>query len=159
MYSYTKHKNGCPLQETKKLYKHDYDLCVRKTPTFKPRNLVFISRPPLTATNKSDVSSIATGIQNKLQGHSVGPFRIISVQSHTVTIDKNFITNTVCNDRVTYDPDIPASTSMSHTDHTRTQSQAISISNGPNSKSNRCVRFRNPNGDRHEYTVDRIVRP
>lgn len=73
-------------KKTQQLYEHDYNLRVRRTPVLKPYDLAFVARPPVTAIKESDESSIATCAYNTFLRRTLGPFRVISVQSYTITI-------------------------------------------------------------------------
>ena len=81
-------------------YKRQFDKTVSEPPTFLPGEEVFLDRPP-------DFS--ATALENedghrKLLPKTTGPYRIISADDNTVTIDRNGLKDTVSTDRVTRAP-------------------------------------------------------
>lgn len=95
---------------------------------------------------------------NNLVGRKVGYFYVISVQLHTVTIDKNGIPNTVAIDRVSHAPAMPTWTTLLHPSQTRTRPKANSASDvAPSLSSIRRI-SKNPTADQHEFTVDCKVR-
>lgn len=69
--------------------------------------MVFVDRPPLSATATSPASTLANAAYNKLLPRALGPFRVISVQPHPLTIDEEGIPNTIFIDRATRVPTEP----------------------------------------------------
>lgn len=136
-------------------HKHDYDPRVHEKQVFKPHELVFVARLALTVTKGSNALSLTTVTYNKLLCRTLGPLRVIDVQSHTVTKDENGLPNTLFIERVSH---APTSTTLSHPRQTHTRLQANSALIVPTSPSNRRNLPNNPIVDKCEYAVDYIVR-
>lgn len=91
-------------------YEFFYDRLVRKTQASMPHDLAFIFKAPLTATNGSDSSCLATGTYNILIGRTFGLFPVINLQLHIITTEKKQIPNTVSINQVPDAPPILTST-------------------------------------------------
>lgn len=79
------------LTAAKKRYEENYDKCERENPVFKVNKLVFLDRPLAEGTNNSKTADKPT--YKKLIPRVVGPYRIISAQQHTLTIDEKSFLN------------------------------------------------------------------
>lgn len=136
----TTRKSGCPLQEISVISVTIQArlLClVRETPAVNLHDLVFLARTSLMAAKDSNSSSSATSTYNKLSNRTIRPLHVISVQPHTVTINKAGVPNTVSFDQVFHAPAMPTTTTLSHLRQTHTRSETNSALNVPKSLSSR----------------------
>lgn len=95
-------------------YKLDYDQRICETPHFTPNTYVFLYSPTLRTNSSSAAKSLLMKEHHKLQLETLGPFRIISVQNHSVTTEENGISNKVSIDRVTDASSSPKPSSVSN---------------------------------------------
>lgn len=82
--------------------KHDYDRRVCETPHFTPNTYVFLDYQPLRANSDSLAKYLLKKEYDELQSRTPAPFRIISVQDNTITIDGKGIPSTISTDQVTH---------------------------------------------------------
>lgn len=75
------------MQKSRAQHKYDQDGRVYETPAFHTREYVFLEKPSLSSISKSDAQTLARMPFNKLQPKSKRPFRVVSVQMNTVTIE------------------------------------------------------------------------
>ena len=87
-------------------YKSDFDKRVRQgNHDLQPGELVFVRRETLTALNdraqkRDEVPAKDNLSFQKLTSKAIGPFPILKVQSHTITIMRDGLSDTVSKDRV-----------------------------------------------------------
>lgn len=67
---------------------------------------VFLDKPPLANVSDSQAGTLARKPHSRFQSRKAGPFRIVSVQKNTITIDKEVLPNTISVGRVTHEPAI-----------------------------------------------------
>jgi len=85
-------------------YKRYFDHKVHTTPSYNVNEYVYVDladprlRPASRRTNESE--QLANANRYKLMFKKTGPYRIVAVQSHTVTLDEDGINNTVSMDRI-----------------------------------------------------------
>lgn len=91
------------MRKAQARYKYDYDR-VRRTPALHSGMYVFQYEPSLSNVLNSQAETLARQPKNKLQSRTTGPFRNVSIQNNTVTLDKGSIQNTVSISRVTHAP-------------------------------------------------------
>lgn len=82
-------KVDIPSRKLQQRNEHDYDRRVPETPEIRPQNLALVTRTQLTATKNIEASSLATATYKKGLWRTIGRFRIINVQLHTVIIEEN----------------------------------------------------------------------
>lgn len=89
------------LESTQDQYKRDCDSKIRSITTFKSDQILYIDKPPIAASSAGNAESLATTSFNTL----TRPIAVVSVQSNTLTIDKQDIQNKVSIGRATLAPD------------------------------------------------------
>lgn len=131
---------------------------VRDSRAIKPHGLIFVSKPPPTATKASDTSSSASSTYNNLLACTLESFRVISGHEHTDTIDEDGILNTISIDSVFYASAIPILTILSQPCLMRMWPQTNSSSDVPLFQCHGHNLLKHLAADDHENTVDSIVR-
>lgn len=74
------------------------------TPTFKPDQMIYIEKPPLSAFSVANAKRLAMIIYKKLMRKVARPFTIICFQPNTVTINEHGRHNAVSIDRTSFPP-------------------------------------------------------
>lgn len=127
-------------------YKQDYDSKVSQIQTITPGQMVFIDRPPLLATPARSAVKMAQSSYNKLIPRTLGPFQVVSVTPHTLTIDENGIHKQVKIDWASAAPNrFEWYCTMQHQTAGNSPATSIQGTDGSNPKSPK------------EYAIDRIL--
>lgn len=92
------------LFKTKVSYKQNFDKNVHQEPAFKIRDYVFVYRSKLAAIASGAADKMANCRYYKILRRAPGPYRVLSVQLHLVTIEEDGIPNNVSIDRPTLLP-------------------------------------------------------
>lgn len=85
-------------------YKRDNDKHVRKPPVSAPLQLVYVDKPPLTASSTEDVAKIALTTYNNLMPKKIETFLFIAIDDHIPLINQNGVYNTIYILRATLEP-------------------------------------------------------
>lgn len=92
------------MRKTQCTYNNDYNLRLRNIPSFTTGAFVFIDSPTLRTLIDASGEAMTQHTYNKLQADASGPYRIVSVQKHTLTIDDNGNQQTESSNRVANAP-------------------------------------------------------
>ena len=94
----------CTMTKAQQRYKANYDRWVRFLPTFRPGDWVFLDRPP-RARVPDGVPDDPEEMATKLRSKARGPYKVVSLQDHTVKILEDGRHNVVNSDRVSRAPE------------------------------------------------------
>lgn len=93
------------MRESRDRYLKYFDSTVREIPQGQPGQAVFVARP--LASYQTAADRLTAEVRSKLTSETIGPYRVLSSNSHTVTIDETGVANTVSTDRVMVAPTKP----------------------------------------------------
>lgn len=158
---------GRNARGSEKRYKRHHHNLGRPVQIFKPADMVFVDRPPLSAPATTSAHAMTKTTKNKIPHRALGPFCVISVQMHTITIEEDSVPNTICIDRGTLPPSTPLAVAQHHMNNTDKHQQELLSSEVSRRSTTRRgdqipehahpMRNRTPDCIDHEYTVDQTV--
>lgn len=93
-----------PLYTPGRRYKHDFDKKVRQESSFKARYYVLLDCPQFAAIPSDTGSEMTNQRHDNLLRRSSGPYSVLSIEHHAVTIGKEGMQNTVFIYRITLSP-------------------------------------------------------
>lgn len=147
--------------QSQQRYKTNFEKRIKRTPTLKQNDLVYLKR------NAPALPTKAGNTSTKLRPQKTGPYIFLSVRPRpkTVTIEKNDIPNTVRIVRITIaqrkDETFflsPTANELDGTDDTNLKRTAVSTSDHINNENNIGTEHFDPSQNHADkYVVDRIV--